>query len=248
MNLSIAVVDDIRLDREKLQQGIYKYFSDKDSISRTVACFAGGESLLKVYEPEKFQIVFMDILMNDLSGIQTAQKLRAADNKTLLVFTTTSSDYAFDAFPLHPFDYIIKPCTQDKLGRVLNEAVNFLETPEPAIDIHVSRSTYKVRIRDISAVMSRDHFVEVVLADGRCILCSMKFRDIEETLSKYPCFLLCNREIIINMDCAASLSRNREVFIMKDGTNIPIRIRGRTKVIDDFTQYQISRIRGGVKL
>ncbi len=185
--------------------------------------------------------------MNDLNGIQTAQKLRAADNKALLVFTTTSSEYAFDAFPLHPFDYIIKPCTQEKLGRVLTEAVNFLDTPEPVIDVQVSRSTYKLRLRDISVVMSRDHFVEVVLADGRCILCSMRFRDVEEPLAKDPRFLLCNRGVIINMDCAASLSRNREVFIMSDGTTIPIRIRGSAKVIEAFTQYQISRIRGGVK-
>ena len=247
MNLNIAVVEDTRLDSERLQRGIHRWFTDtapvKDRTLQAVTCFADGRSLLKVYEPEKFQIVFMDIVMRELSGIDTARELRLRDNKALLIFTTTSRDYAFDAFPLHPFDYIVKPCDPAKLGRVLSEAVSYLETPEPVIDVRVSRSTYTLRVRDISAVMSQDHFVEVVLSDGRCILCSMMFREVEAALSGDKRFLLCNRGLLVNMDCVASLSRDKDSFIMNDGLRLPIRVRGRAKVLTEFTQYQISRIR-----
>ncbi len=250
MNLNIAVVDDTRRDSEKLTRDIRRWFIDTkpaDETLESVTCFADGESLLRVFEPDKFQIVFMDIIMTSFTGIDTARAVRLRDNKALLIFTTTSREYAFDAFPLHPFDYIVKPCDAGKLGRVLSEAVSYLETPEPVIDVRVSRSTYTLRLRDISTVMSRDHFVEVVLSDGRCILCSMAFKEVEPLLTADPRFLLCNRGLIINMDCAASLSRNRESFIMNDGLTVPIRVRGRAKVISDFTQYQISRIRGGMR-
>lgn len=248
MSLNIAVVDDVRLDSEKLQNKIHRWFTENHNTSRTITCFNNGESLLRVFEPEKFQIVFMDILMKDMNGIETARKLRSRDNKTLLIFTTTSREFAFDAFPLHPFDYIIKPYESGQLAGVLSEAVRFLETPEPVIDVQVSRSTYTLRLRDISVVMSRDHFVEVVLSDGRCILCSMRFCDVEAKLTEDVRFLACNRGVIINMDCVNSLSRDRESFIMVDGTRIPIRVRGRAKIIDDFTQYQIARIRREAKL
>ena len=242
MRLNIAVVDDTRLDSEKLSRSIHRWFTENAGNPQTVTCFRDGESLLKAFKPDKFQMVFMDILMNNLNGIQAAQKLRAADNKALIIFTTTSRDFAFEAFPIHPFDYIVKPCTPEKLGRVLTEAVNFLNTPEPEITVRVSRTTYTLRLRDISAVMSMDHFVNVVLSDGRSILCSMSFTEIHERLTD-PRFLLCNRGLIVNMDCVASLTRNRDAFLMNDGSTLPIRVRGRAKVIHDFTQYQFSRIR-----
>ena len=65
MNLNIAVVDDKRLDSEKLQRGIHKWFTEHHNTTRAVTCFPDGEALLKVYEPEKFQLVFMDILVSD---------------------------------------------------------------------------------------------------------------------------------------------------------------------------------------
>ena len=242
MELNIAVVDDTRLDREKLQRGIHKWFTENSSNSRVITCFPDGASLLRVYEPEKFQVVFMDIMMDDLNGIQAAQELRVRDNRTLLVFTTSSGDYMFDTFPLHPFDYLIKPYSPDKLGQVLREAERFWETPEPVVDVRVSRTVYTLRLRDISAVKSMDHFVDVVMSDGRSILCSMSFTEISALLTD-PRFLTCNRGLIINMDCAASLSRDKGIFIMNDGSSIPIRVRGRTEIINVFTQYQISRIR-----
>ena len=247
MSLNIAVVDDVRLDSEKLQTKIHRWFTENHDTSRTITCFKDGQSLLRVFEPEKFQMVFMDILMRDMNGIETARNLRARDNKALLIFTTASRDFAFDVFPLHPFDYLIKPYESQKLAGVLSEAVRFLETPEPVIDVQVSRSVYTLRLRDISAVMSRDHFVEVVMSDGRCILCSMRFRDVEAKLAEDVRFLACNRGIIINMDCVNALSRDRDLFIMKNGLSVPIRVRGRSKVINDFTQYQIARIRREAK-
>ena len=191
-----------------------------------------------------FQIVFLDIIMNSMNGIQTAQRLRHSDAKTLLVFTTTSREYVFDAFPLHPFDYIVKPCVQEKLAHVLSEAVRFLETPEPVLNVRVSRSVYSVPLHDISAILSHDHFVDVILSDGKCILCSMAFHEAESGVAGDSRFILCNRGVLINMDCVASLSRDKESFIMNDGSHYAIKVRGRGRVIADFTQYQISRIRG----
>lgn len=63
--LQVAIVNDIRLARKKLEHGLHKWFA-KNSRLGTITSFNDGESLLRVFEPEKFQMVFMDILMNDL--------------------------------------------------------------------------------------------------------------------------------------------------------------------------------------
>ena len=243
MHLNIAVVDDKRLDSEKLQRGIHKWFTDYSNTPRTITCFPDGEALLKVYEPEKFQLVFMDIIMNSMNGIQTAEHLRAYDSRALLIFTTASREFAFDAFPLHPFDYLVKPYEPDRLGQVLREAVKTLTTPEPILRLKVSRTTYAIPFRDVSAALSRDHFVEIVMFDGKCMLGSMAFREVEAILMEDSRFLLCNRGLIINMDNVASISRDKDSFIMNDGSHYPIRVHGRPKLLAAFTQYQINKMR-----
>ncbi len=244
MTLNIAVVDDTRLDCERLQQRIHRWFTDNNNTSRTITCFHDGRTILKTFEPGKYHIVFMDIIMQDFSGIDTARQLRTLDDRLLIVFTTTSRDFALDAFPVHPFDYLVKPCEPSRLAGVLTDALRLLDTPDPAVNVRVSRSICRIPYRSISAVLSRNHTVEVVMTDGNCLLCSMTFREFEAALLEDSRFLLCNRGVIINMDCVSSLSRNRDMFTMKDGSCYAIRVRGNAKIIADFTQYQISRVRG----
>ncbi|MBQ3447087.1 MAG: response regulator transcription factor [Synergistaceae bacterium] len=243
---NIAVVDDKRTDSEKLQRGIHRWFTENHDTPRSISCFPDGESLLNVFEPYKFHIIFLDIIMDRLSGIDTAQRLRISDSRTLLVFTTSSDEFAFDAFPLHAFDYVIKPFTQERIARVMNEAAKVLEAPEAIFTARVSRSTYYIPLRKISAALAHDHFVEIVMLHGNSMLCSMKFGEAEEILMKDARFLSCTRGVIINMDCVSSLSRDKSSVIMNDGSHYPIKSRGRSEIISAFVQYQISRMKRGM--
>lgn len=245
ISYNIAVVDDRRRDSEKLQQSIHKWFADNHEAQRSVSCFNDGLSLLRIFEPEKFHIVFMDIVMDKMSGIDTARILRASDTRLLLVFTTSSEEFALETFPLHPFDYVLKPYSPERVAHVLSEAVRFFETPEPLFAAKVSRNIYQIPLRKISAVLSNDHFVEVVMSDGNTMLCSMKFSEAEEALMKDSRFLLCARGVIINMDCVSSLSRDKSSVIMSNGTYYAFRVKSRNELIKTFTQYKILRMREG---
>ena len=242
--LNIAVVDDSRIDSEKLQRGINKWlFKNYNDQNFQIESFRNGEEILKIFEPGKFQIVFMDIIMNMINGIETAEKLREIDSKILIVFTTTSKEFAFEAFPLHPFDYILKPFEPERLDYVLREAIKILETPEPFINIKISRSNYKIFLKNISVVLSNNHTVEIITSGGETLTCSMTSKELEKILLEVPRFLECNRGVIINMDSVLSLSKDKESFIMKDGSQYAIHVRRRKNIIESFTQYQFSRIR-----
>ena len=65
---------------------------------------------------EGYQVVFLDICMEGTNGIETAQRLRAADPDLLIVFVTSSPEYVWDAFPVHPFDYLLKPYKEESLS------------------------------------------------------------------------------------------------------------------------------------
>ena len=243
MNYNIAIVEDTRLDSEKLERGISKWFHENMGSVTNLISYSDGESLLKSFEPDKYQIIFVDIIMDSLTGIETVKKLRSFDNKVLIIFTTSSHEFVLDAFPLHPFDYVLKPYDSNRLGQVLSEAVKFLDSPEPSVTVRVSRSKYRILMRDISAVLARDHTVEIVMTGGNSLLCSMKFREFETIFKDEMRFLECNRGIMINMDCVQTLSKDKSAFIMKDGSHYAIRVRKHKDVLTKFTQYQIYRNR-----
>ena len=106
MNLQTAIVEDSKPDAERLKQLLKKAF-ENENIS--CSCFASGDEFLRAGGREGYQVVFLDICMEGTNGIETAQRLRAADPDLLIVFVTSSPEYVWDAFPVHPFDYLLKP-------------------------------------------------------------------------------------------------------------------------------------------
>ena len=244
MLLNIAIVDDNIFDAERLNHSVKKSLSELNpELKFEIESFKNGEEILESFEPGKFQIIFMDIIMKTLTGIETAQKLRELDNKVLIVFTTTSQEFVFDAFPIHSFDYILKPYNQERINYVLSEAVKILSANEPYINVRVSRSSYKIPLKNISAILSNDHNVELVMRNGQSMLCSMTFREFQTILADEERFLECNRGIIINMDCVMSLSKDKDTFIMQNGAQYSIHVRHHRNILDSFTQYQILRLR-----
>ena len=245
MELNIAIVDDTLSDRLRLKSFIQNRFAlSKHKLGEIITC-SSGEEFLKCFEPKIFQIVFMDIIMNTLNGVETALQLRAEDTELLIVFITTSREYAFDAFPVHPFDYVLKPYSKKDVSKVLDEALRFFTASDPAVRIKSARSECTIPLRLISSVVSNNHTVEIRLTDGKTISSTMTFRQAEKLFADDSRFLLCNRGIIVNM---SEISAQEEgVFIMKNGTRYPIRVTGQSKIKAAFSQYLIQKLKGSIE-
>ena len=242
MELRIDIVDDLKLDRERLFGDLRSYFAGRSDLTLRLREFESAEAMLGAFEVDGTDLAFLDIQMTGMTGIDLAGRLRAMDKKLLIVFLTTSSEYAFDAFPVHPFDYLMKPYTVERLHEVLGEALRMLSAEEPTIVIRVPRSTHEVPLNKLCAVEARGHAVEVHLTDGQTLRSIMTFSELEKLLSNDRRFLRCNRGVIVNMDQV--LRVDGDVFKMRDGTVFPLRVRNRTVLISQFSQYTISRMEG----
>ena len=71
--------------------------------------------------------------MEGTNGIETARILRRTDPDLLLVFVTSSPEYVWDAFPVHPFDYLLKPYREEKLFQLADEL------PHAVVDLDKAR-------------------------------------------------------------------------------------------------------------
>ena len=242
MVFHIAVTDDIPADAQKLAGDIRRIFSNYPQHHVSIQVFDSAESMLS-FGAGSFQMAFLDILMDGMNGIELAKKLRAADINMLIVFLTSSPEYAFEAFPVHPFDYLVKPVSPQRLDRMLDEACRLLSPEAPTVTVRVARGELVIPLDNVFSAVSQGHAVELCLSDGQRLRCLMTFSDLERELSRYPRFLMCNRGILINMDCVSSL--DGDLVRLRDGSTYPLRVRGRTELVSRFSQYQISRMRGG---
>lgn len=245
MDIKIAVVDDNRTDRENLIKDLEVFSSVVPSANFIVEQFESGNSFLDVYSSGKYQLVFFDIQMEGLNGIESANRLRLVDTDTLIVFCSTSREYAFDAFPIHPFDYLVKPYSQERINTVLSEMIRVVSQEEPSIEVKIPRDMVKVELRSIVAVSSRGHNVDIFMENSKPLVSTMRFSELEEQLLVDPRFLSCNRGIIINMDHVLSL--DDDIFRMKDGSIYPLRVRERSRIVSNYTKYMLSRVSGGKK-
>lgn len=122
--IKIAVCDDEKQVRLRLLTIIQQYFSE---IKREVwvAGFKRGQELLSA--KVRFDIIFLDIEMPELNGIETAKKLRKWDVTSKIIYVTNYDHYQRNAYEVHAFDYISKLIKDTDIFKTLGEAVRYLD-------------------------------------------------------------------------------------------------------------------------
>lgn len=88
--MRIALVDDSEIERGILLSLITDYGCEKQILFES-DCFDSGDAFLSSFSSDKYDIVFMDIFMNGMSGVETASKMRQIDNHVILIFLTASA-------------------------------------------------------------------------------------------------------------------------------------------------------------
>ena len=232
MELRMTIVEDRRMDAERLE-GLLKRAFDGDTI--TCDRFESGDAFLKVFAAGSVQVVFLDICMEGTNGIETAQQLRQKDPQLVIVFVTSSAEYVWDAFPVHPFDYLLKPYEEQKIYRLAGELRRVLCREEPELDVRIARQTVQLPLYKIHYATSQNHYVRVVTDDGECRAVA-NFTQVEQKLCAEEGFMVCNRGVILNMDKV--LRFDGDCIEMLDGSRLPVRQKDKNSLFAQFTQYQ----------
>lgn len=123
--MKLAIVDDNEIEQEIILNTLNAYHKES-GISLEIQSFSDGDSFLNAYKSGNYDLIFMDIFLKNLNGIDIVRKIRQSDLKVLIVFLTMSSDHIFEAAPLHFFDYILKPFEYKQIFHVLNDARQIL--------------------------------------------------------------------------------------------------------------------------
>ena len=238
MELRFAVVEDRLPDAQRLERLLRLAFGG----GQPLVCdhYESGDAFLAAFPSKEYQVIFLDICMEGTNGIETARILRRADPDLLLVFVTSSPEYVWDAFPVHPFDYLLKPYREEKLFQLADELRRVLFRAEPELEVRIARQQVHLPLRKIQYAMAQNHYVRIVSDDGECRAVST-FSQVEQLLRAQETFMVCNRGVILPIDKVLRL--DWDGFEMLDGTCLPVRQKDKNSLFAQFTQYQFRHMR-----
>lgn len=238
MLLHCAIVEDVAPDAQRLAQSLRT--AAEGTCELGVQLFESGDALLKSRAPAGFDVVFLDICMPGTSGIETAARLRELSPRLPIIFITASGDFIWQALPVHPFDYLLKPYSQEAISKLLGDLLRAIRHVEREIEVRLDRRALRIPLGKIQYITAQNHVVNVVTDEGE-YRAAAKFSQMLEDLCEDPRFLACNRGVIVNMDKV--LRFEEDSIEMLCGKAFPVRQRDKRQLFNAFTQYQFRRMR-----
>lgn len=214
--MSIAVCDDEILECAGIAEKVGRVLNEL-GVSHNIRQFASGAGLLQA--AERFDIVFLDILMPDLDGMKTAELLREKSSKNILIFLSSSRKYVFDAYEVEAFRYLLKPLDMGKLKRVLTSALQKTEKHSgDFIIVSKERQKIKLLLDDIYYFEIRGRVIEVHCREGSFAYYG-KMSVLEESLFQKG-FFRCHKSYLLNLKYVEGY--NRQEAILDTGEKIGI--------------------------
>jgi len=240
--LKIIICDDVLADRTSLQSIIETYLNEINA-TVDICAYENGEaftrelSYIKTDEPS---IVFLDIYMPGIDGIEVARKIRETNKNMIIVFTTTSPDHGLDGYSVKALQYLLKPITYPQLKDTLDDCMSVFADALRYIEVVTNKITTKIPLKDVLyiEILAHDCLIHTMTGITKC---RFTLDEMEQQLIGST-FLRTHRSFIVNMRFIKSVAEND--FILIDYTAVPIRKNGKLLVKQAYTDYVFAQARG----
>ena len=234
MNLSCMIVDD-----EPLAVKLLESFVAKTPELELLGSFTDSVEAINAIKEQQPNLLFLDIQMPDLNGMELAHMLPAA---TKVIFTTAFKEYAFESYEVSALDFLLKPIRYNKFLAAIDKAKTFYAPRErvenTTIFLKVDGEYRQVALDKILYVSGMKDYVMFYLeGERKALITHLTMKAVEEMLPAQQ-FMRVHRSYIVALDKIRSVDRNDCIYI---GDEI-IRVTDAFK--ETFQQYLQSKFRG----
>jgi len=214
----IAVCDDNAAERSRLDEYASAYFSLRN-IPAEIDTYESGTQFLSA--EKSYDLYFFDVIMPQLSGMETARALRQREDEPVIIFVTSSLESAVEGYSVCAAGFVLKPIQapafEETMNRVFRER---FESCTASIRIVHNRVPLELRLEKVAYFESRLHQVYVTLCSGERFPITQKFRDLECILSGYSQFLRCHQSYLVNLNCVEQMGTDS--FLLYQSMVVPI--------------------------
>ena len=221
MTLNCIAVDD-----EPLALGLVCKFIEQTPFLNLVGRYSGAVDALKAIHQQKLDLIFLDIQMPDLNGIELARVLGKGADVPRVVFTTAYNQFALEGYKVDALDYLLKPFNYEEFLRAAQKALNYHElvnrpntaAPVPSIAeeqadedylfLKVEYQLVRIALDDILYIEGLKDYVKVHLKNAeKAILSLTSLKALEEKLPPKR-FMRVHRSFIVSLDKVTSMTKN----------------------------------------
>lgn len=198
--MKALIVDDENLAISRLTRLL------NDEGIEDISSFSKPEDALEACIKTKFDVVFLDISMPNMSGLELANKILELESKTFVVFQTAFSEYALDAYKTGGMGYLLKPVDTNELKEILKKAQTYIgsnSSEEKKIIAKRGDKLYLIDLDDIYYIRADLDEVIIKIKETDAYV-RKKIGDLEKLLSNKNFFRI-HRSYIVNVDKIKSM-------------------------------------------
>lgn len=217
----VALCDDEKAEMEKIETLLERYRERHDDCGFQIDCFENVNELLIKMEESGYMpdILLMDIYMPGKLGIEAAQEIREMGNSCRIIFLTSSTEYALEAYRVDATQYLIKPISETELFPVLEKTFKAMDREQQKhLLLRIDGSIRRIALRDILYCEAQKKSQCICLTENRYLQLRLTMGRLQEMLAGHEEFVRVGIAYIINLEHVESL--NTQLLQMDNGVEI----------------------------
>lgn len=237
--MKIAIVDDRAEDRA-LMRGRLEQELPARGMRFELVEFDSGEAFTEAFSPGRFAVVFLDMYMGEMGGVEVGDMLSRDDPECKIVLLTSSRDFLQESYDMGAAYYLIKPYSMERLRRALDFC--FPEPdPNDILLVHTKEGAAVVARPEILYIEMLGRYPQVHLKN-RAVESIDSFSDVVRPLEKDERFFCCCRGVVVQLRYIKAMENND--FVMQNGQRVPISRRLKPQAAQAFYSLALARTPG----
>lgn len=236
--MKIIVCDDNREDLAEIDGLLAKYQKNNKNIKLDVMQFTDSSILYQEIQEENLgDIYLLDMIMENKTGIDLGSLIQRVDGQSVIIYITSSDDYALEAYHVHAIRYLLKPIREELFFEALDYAVSDIsKTKKDAIyQVKTKKGLMSIPYPRIEYVENYSRTLNIHLTDQSSIQSIFLRKSFDEEirpLAEDHRFLHVHKSFLVNMDYIDQLTQKN--VIMESGKDIPV---SKAKAADVKKEY-----------
>lgn len=223
--MKIVVCDDDEEDLAKIERLLTSYRQANSNVRLDTEKFLDAETLYRKIQTEDLaDIYILDMIMSKKTGIDIGSEIRRIGRESVIVYITSSDDFAFEAYGVRAIRYLLKPVSEEQFFEALDYALSLTKMEkEPIYSVKTKNGLVAVPYSKIEYIENYSRVLNIWLTDGeliKSIFIRKSFNEEIKEIAEDKSFIQVHKSFLINMRYVKKLTQ--KTVLMESGKSIPV--------------------------